>query len=38
VIHLGFRGSMLFCIEKSHGLVTTFLSSELDVCRPYALV
>jgi hypothetical protein len=38
VIHLSFRGSMLFCIEKPHGLVTALLSSELDVCHSYGLI
>jgi hypothetical protein len=38
VIHLSFRGSMLFCIEKTRGLVTTLLSSEIDVSHPYSLV
>jgi hypothetical protein len=37
VIRLGFRGSMIFGIEKPRGLVTTLLSSELDVCHPYGL-
>jgi hypothetical protein len=32
VIRLSFRRSMLFCIEKPRGLVTTLLSSELDIC------
>jgi hypothetical protein len=38
VIRLGFRGSMLFCIEKPSGLVTTLLSPKHDVCHPYGLV
>jgi hypothetical protein len=38
VIHLSFRGSMLFCIEKPHGLVTTLLSLEIGVSHPYGLV
>jgi hypothetical protein len=38
VIRFGFRGSMIFCIEKPHVLVTTLLSLELDVCHPYGLV
>jgi hypothetical protein len=33
-----FRGSMTFCIEKPRVLVTTLLSSKLDVCHPYGLV
>jgi hypothetical protein len=38
MIHLGFRGSMVLCIEKPRVLVTTLLSLELDVCHPYVLV
>jgi hypothetical protein len=38
VIHLSFRGSMLFCIEKPRGLVTTLLSWEIGVCHTYGLV
>jgi hypothetical protein len=32
------QGSMVFCIEKPRVLVTTLLSSKLDVCHPYGLV
>jgi hypothetical protein len=35
VIRLGFRGSMVFYIEKPCVLVTTLLSLELDVCHPH---
>jgi hypothetical protein len=38
VIRFCFRGSVVFCIEKPRGLVTTVLSSELDVCHPYGLI
>jgi hypothetical protein len=38
VIRLGFRGSMVFYIEKPRVLVTTLLSLELDVCHPCGLV
>jgi hypothetical protein len=38
VIRFGFRGSMVSCIEKPRILVTTLLSSELDVCHLYDLV
>jgi hypothetical protein len=31
MIHLSFRGSMLFCIEKPRGLITTLLSWEIGV-------
>jgi hypothetical protein len=37
VILLSFRSSILFCIEKPRGLVTTLLSSEIDVYHPYGL-
>jgi hypothetical protein len=38
VIRLSFKGSMVFCIEKPRILVTTLLSSKLDVCHLYGLV
>jgi hypothetical protein len=38
VIRFGSRGSIVFCIEKPRILVTTLLSSELDVCHPHGLV
>jgi hypothetical protein len=31
VIHLGFKGGIVFCIEKPRVLITTLLNSELDV-------
>jgi hypothetical protein len=33
-----FRGSMIFCIEKSYAFLTTLLSLKLGVCHPYCLV
>jgi hypothetical protein len=38
VFHLGFRGSMVFCIEKPRVLVAALLSWKIGVCRPYGLV
>jgi hypothetical protein len=38
VIRLSFRRSMVFCVEKPRGLVTTLLSSKIGVCHSYGLV
>jgi hypothetical protein len=38
VIRLSFRESMLFCIEKPRGLVTTLLSLKFDVCHHYGFI
>jgi hypothetical protein len=38
VIHLGFRGSMIFCIEKPCVLFAALQSFELVVCLPYGLI
>jgi hypothetical protein len=35
---LGFRGSMVFAIEKACGLVASLLSLELGVCHTYVMV
>jgi hypothetical protein len=33
-----FRGSMIFCIEKSCDFLATLLSLKLGVCHPHCLV
>jgi uncharacterized membrane protein len=38
LICLGFRLSIVFCIEKSCAFLATLLSLELDVCHPHGLV